>query len=420
MAKLIVRLYNVRFGDAILISVPDKDESGNTLLRHILIDVGNVASDEGGENQVFTPVMNDILNILDGRPLDLYVMTHEHLDHVQGLLWAAKNQFPNEDLATKLNVQHAWFPISADPNYYDSHPDAKRKLDEAAVAYAAIEKFLAASSDPVPEKLKVLIRNNSHFIKKKAAATADGLSYSSTSDCVEYLRRLTPNTHYVHRSVGSPGGGVAPFDLTSVHNFREAKFELWAPEENMSEYYGPFRPMALGVVAETDTTPTGPGVLQKPKPPAGVDAGAFYNLVNLRTSGYIDNLLAIDKTVNNSSIVFCLQWRGWHLLFPGDAEIRSWKEMNKKGVLNPIHFLKVSHHGSHNGTPDANLLQKILPGSTSTDGRQRRAAVSTFEDTYSGIPHQQTLDELEHEHGCIIYKTLGLKDGEALKIEFEA
>lgn len=41
MDKLRVRAYNVRFGDAILVSVPDKTSAGAKKTRHILIDVGN-------------------------------------------------------------------------------------------------------------------------------------------------------------------------------------------------------------------------------------------------------------------------------------------------------------------------------------------------------------------------------------------
>ena len=47
MAKAALEVYafNVRFGDAILVRVPDKDRQGpKTTLRHILIDVGNAPS----------------------------------------------------------------------------------------------------------------------------------------------------------------------------------------------------------------------------------------------------------------------------------------------------------------------------------------------------------------------------------------
>src|SRR5206468_9988158 len=55
--RLRVRLYNVRFGDAILVTVPDRDPATNVVTkRHILIDVGNVLNKEGGDDTVFKPV----------------------------------------------------------------------------------------------------------------------------------------------------------------------------------------------------------------------------------------------------------------------------------------------------------------------------------------------------------------------------
>jgi len=68
MDKLRVRAYNVRFGDAILVSVPDKTSAGVKKMRHILIDVGNAlgGKNEGGLDTVFEPVVKNILEVLDG------------------------------------------------------------------------------------------------------------------------------------------------------------------------------------------------------------------------------------------------------------------------------------------------------------------------------------------------------------------
>jgi len=412
MEPLTVRLYNVRFGDGILISVPDEEADGSPRMRHILIDVGNAASKAGGENEVFRPVFDDILRVLDDQPLDLYVMTHEHLDHVQGPLWAAKKQFSDEQLKDALKVQHLWMPASSHPNYYDTHPKSKKQLDGAASAFANIQRFLGAS--PEEPKLAAMLRNNNR-LEGPSPLGASG-SHGRTGDCVAFIRTLAPpeRTHYVHRSVGAAGNGTPPFELTGTHPFRRAELEIWAPEEDSSEYYGRFRPMALGVAPGAAVTAAGAPVT----PPAGVDAGAFYNLISMREGGYVENLLAIDRAANDSGIVFCLKWRGWTLLFPGDAELRSWKEMNKKGVLSPIHFLKVGHHGSHNGTPNAELLTKLFPMPVPTN-RTRVAAVSTHDNQYPGIPHQETFDELTNDFACPVWSTLEEDDGAALTIEFE-
>ena len=386
MDSLRVRAYNVRFGDAILISVPDR-ENGTPTVRHILIDVGNVLIGSGGQDDVFEPVIEDIAEVLDGRPLDLYVMTHEHMDHVQGLLWA------KEERGLEIKATHAWLTASAEPSYYERHPDARRKRLESLQTYQQVAQHLSAAGTETSSVAEALMLNNNP---------------RKTADCVEYLRTVGESTTYVFRGV----------PLSGSHPFEEVTFEIWGPEEDTSTYYGRFRPMGLGIVSTaeavdpdnddvetaiakaTDATETGVATrssettdVELPLPPSGVDAGAFYRLVNRRRKGIYDNLRQIDKAANNSSIVFTIHWRGWKLLFAGDAEERAWKEMNKRNLLTQIHFLKVGHHGSHNGTPGEDLLDKILP-TTSVDARERRALVSTHEGTYNNVPDAHTLDDL--------------------------
>ena len=33
----------------------------------------------------------------------------------------------------------------------------------------------------------------------------------------------------------------------------------------------------------------------------------------------------------------------------------------RDGLLRPVHFVKIGHRGSHNGTPDDALLNLVLP-----------------------------------------------------------
>lgn len=379
MDELRVRAYNVRFGDAILVTVPDRGPDGTTTRRHILIDVGNVLAGTGGQDQVFEPVIENILQELGGEPLDLYVMTHEHMDHVQGLLWA------KEKRGLEIRATHSWLTASAEPGYYDRFPKAREKRLALEQTYQRIERyFRTAAAEPGPVTTAMMINNNPR----------------STADCVEHLRGVGRKTTYVSRET----------DLTGKHPFHEASFRIWGPEEDTSVYYGRFHPMGI-VVEPADHTVPGSRVTSGataatpddaaaagapralPLPPRGVDAGAFYRLVSARERGIFDNLLEIDRAANDSSIVFLMEWRGWRLLFPGDAEERSWSEMNKRDLLEHVHFLKVGHHGSHNGTPEVELLDVLLPPAP-PDDRRRHALVSTHDGTYNGVPHAATLTEL--------------------------
>lgn len=145
------------------------------------------------------------------------------------------------------------------------------------------------------------------------------------------------------------------------------------------------------------------------RPPPGVDAGAFYDLVQSRGS-FLDNLLSIDKAANNTSLVFCLHWRGWRLLFTGDAEQRSWRQMKKAGKLGEVDFLKVAHHGSKTGNPPPDLLQELLPGAATgaASDKARWAVVSTFTDEkgrpYHGVPDPDTEKALQqHANVCTTF-----------------
>lgn len=392
---LTIRAYNVRFGDAFLISIPDErgpndplpaaGEPAEKIMRHILIDVGNSLATQGGIDEVFEPVVRDILDVLDGQPVDLYIMTHEHMDHIQGLLAAHKKH------GLSITARYAWLTASAAPDYYTrdwGDSDAPKKAlqtqhDSTLAAYDDVFDYVtglqAAGETPPPMLMNILHLNN----------------YRAVKDCVDHLRGRAPqqNTAYLYRGYDNAAGDRdGPHSFDDCHPFRSTTLEVWAPEENTSVYYSPLRPLTLGF---SESEGDGPRQPTTPLPPAGVDASTFYRLVNARKNNLIENLLAIDKAKNNSSIVFTIEWAGWRFLFSGDAELKSWQVMEDKGMLGlPVHFLKISHHLSHNGTPDGETLDKIMPHN-SPDGRKRLAVASTYPFTYNGIPFQDIVDRLD-------------------------
>jgi beta-lactamase superfamily II metal-dependent hydrolase len=389
MDRLRIRIYNVLFGDAILISVPDRAPSGDVTMRQIAIDIGNVlrGQNDAGADGVFLPIMTDILQETGGKPLDLYIMTHEHMDHIQGPLYCIK-RFPD---LPPLQAHYAWLTASAEPGYYDSdnHARARKKVAAVKKAYQQIKKFSAAAP-AFEERFSTLLKNNNMH----DAGLGIGGNPNSSADCVAHLRALAPaeKTSYVYRGI----------DLTGKHPFDETRFEIWAPEEDTADYYGVLKPVGI----EADETATASPLITDPTtlpPPIGVDASAFYTLLNIRQNGVISNLLAIDKAANNTSVVFMLEWRGYKLLFTGDAEVRSWKTMKRQGVLKSVHFLKISHHGSHNGTP-FEYLDDIFPLANDLGG-PRLAAISTCQDVYDGIPYDAITTELNRRN-CTVSSTI--------------
>jgi len=394
MSDLVVRAYNVGFGDAVLVSIPEDEGRRHDVVRHLLIDVGNLVAGEANEDGVFTTVVADIAAKTGGE-VDLYVMTHEHMDHVQGLLAARKAGHP-------LAAKYAWLTSSAATDYYERHPNAhKERLDDQS----RLTDVLAQQDVGSDPWLALMIRNN-------AALLPDGALDLTTSSYVDHVRTVAPpdKTFYVDRSSS----------LNDKHPFTEAKLRILAPESDTSTYYGRRKKNktftaseAVGVASagNPDEPVVATGMLV---PPVGVDAGSFFDLVNSRHQLNRETILEIDAAANNTSLVLEIEWRGWTLLFPGDAEGRSWLTMKENELLRPVHFIKVSHHGSMNGT-EPSVIEDLMP-LVAPDQRERRAVVSTHEDDWDSVPDPPTLDL--YRRRCTLLDTRTVSRGEAVEIVF--
>jgi hypothetical protein len=269
-------------------------------------------------------------------------------------------------------------------DYYDDdkHPQAKKKKFELESAVKKFQGLFAASANP--RGLAALLQINS----------------PETEECVKFIRKAS------HRK---PCYIYQGYDTLGQHPFTETTIRILAPEEDSSVYYMSvprFDFHGLGAKGNTAT--------DYPPPLAGIDGRTFYDLINRMNSGCSECIFAIDQATNNTSIVFELIWRGRRLLFTGDAETESWLKIAEKTQLQPVDFIKVSHHGSRNGVPPPSVLEKILP-------EQRReqavAVISTFPGTYNNVPDTQVLKILQSVVGKI-HRTDKSADN-PIKIEFE-
>jgi hypothetical protein len=317
----------------------------------------------------------------------------------------------------ELAARHAWLTQSAHPDYYRDFPDAKKKLDEARESYLdGLARF--GADDAAPLGTRLMLENN-----KILLGATGGLK---TADYVDHLRTIAPDdhTHYVSR---------ATQDLGSLHPFTEATITILAPEEDTTRYYGRYKapklyleggpdPDAAAAATGVATATNGAAAAARAAarlaaaPPTGVDAGAFFDLMASRDRAVSQGLAEIDRAANNTSLVLLIEWRGWRLLFPGDAEERSWKTMNDQGLLQPVHFIKVSHHGSVNGTVPEIFSEVLLPDAGDAD-RPRRAAVSTHDDQWESVPDHDTLGFYT---GCCteLFDTRSIDPGASLEIRF--
>ncbi len=384
--ELVVYAYNVLFGDAILVDVPDDGQR-----RFILIDVGNVLGNQGGggADEPLLAAVDDVIARTGGH-VDLYVMTHEHLDHVQGLLHAKRNN-------RNLTIDNVWMTASADPDYYTQHPDAKKKKLALLETVAAFDARLGPSARP-----------------EGLMATFELNNPRKTDDCVEHIRQA---------GLHAPDYLCRGRDIVGKHPFKATGLRILAPEEDTSVYYGSPGPhLAPPGASPGGASPPGAAQAAAPRPPAGVDGGVFYELIERMNAGLNESLLAIDQAANNTSLVVELTWRGRRLLFVGDAEQASWRMMADKAGLQPVDLLKVGHHGSQNATPPAAILDQILPPARKDEAI---AIVSThpnageLPEVYHGVPDPDTLGRIAARTSKL-YRTTDVNPGEPLIVRLSA
>ncbi|WP_342150299.1 hypothetical protein [Methylorubrum sp. SB2] len=92
-----------------------------------------------------------------------------------------------------------------------------------------------------------------------------------------------------------------------------------------------------------------------PTPSRPLDAAARSKLRDLNRDLPLELATALDKAINNTSLMLLFSIGDAHLLFPGDAQWGTWREVLKDPelcrLLEQCCFYKVGHHGSHNATP---------------------------------------------------------------------
>ncbi len=366
-----IRAYNVLFGDCVLLSLPD---DGKT--KHVLFDFGNVAG-KGGTNKIFEPIARDLKQTTGG-VLDLVVMTHEHLDHMEGFLSQRK-------IFDTMTVRRVWMSIPSKPGYYQSHPKSKQAFALTQRMLTSWQKSFADRGLSANLQLNALLLNN-----------------LSNVDRIDYVRKLagTKRTHYLRRGLSTKG----------KHDFKDARFTILAPEDEMSIYYGKALALSGGMAEFRRTLERAP---ERRVAPEHISATDFERLRTGLQTGDLAAVHEIDEAKNNTSLVVLVEAAGKKLLFTGDAEVESWHQMHSRGLLGSVDFLKVSHHGSWNGTPAVNgknVVEILFPAKPKKAGTALVSTKSNVYGTVNKVPDEKTLTLLQ-KHCDKVYITEKLAAG---------
>jgi hypothetical protein len=372
-ATIQIRGYVVGFGDCIFLRLPDGAE-----VRHVLIDFGRAPNDPSSLER-FPDIACDIEKHCNGI-LDLLVVTHEHLDHLEGF-------YREREIFNRMQIGQVWMSLPSHPNYYTDFPKARlqKKLRDGLTSFARETRRNGMALHPA---FQSLLENN-----------------LANSDRIDYLRGIGKR----------PIAYLARGKAREASAFKNIKIQVLAPEPDVSVYYtanARERALTAALAAmggapdrEPSSRPRGDegfdwGFPSVPRATAAERAGISpSDFERLRRAVREDGVTAarfIDKAQNNTSLCLLIEVAGKRLLLPGDAELESWEMMEKKcsSELKPVDFLKVAHHGSHNGTP-LQLLDRLLPVKRKAHAQVLVSTKRKVYGTQNPVPDEALLKELK-------------------------
>ena len=397
--KLLVRVYDVGFGDCIYIRLPDKDK-----FYHILIDCGS----SGPAEPTLKNALDDVRSMLpkdqsSNKCLDLLVVTHPHADHIRGF---------NPKWFEGITIRHIWLSVFMKKD----HPQAEQSIALAKLTDKAANS-LRNRGLHLRYGLDTLLMNsiwNPGAIKALRVTLPKDSNIEPVYMCRDIAKKLKEKDRKKHKLIFSGR-------TTCLQDFQESGtcLRVLAPEWDIDGYYlGKESPnyKSLFALYLKDQPKAGSGEGKQSTPqPQNISKRDFRQLCNRIYYSALAFSSADKELKNNTSVVLLLEWRGKRLLFTGDAE---WKgntvkkghrnscwdvmlKMNRKEdhLSKPLDFLKVGHHGSINGTPfvdkegvEQKILDKIIPR-----GGKAQVVISTLAGKHGEkkkVPYPNLMKEL--------------------------
>jgi hypothetical protein len=318
--SITLRAYNVLFGDALLVSWDEDDGP-----HHAWVDFGNFHNDP---NAVFEKVFNDVLSRTSGK-LDLLVITHRHLDHMEGFHSLRKR------FKTEFTIDRLW--------YAHVTPSLDHVFE---IAERTLRGMLPASIPDGDGEIGRMFRNN----------------FGAKGD------KIRNQMAKIFKEAGVPASRT--FKIHRGMNLKQALppgmqrlgIEVLGPEKNSNRYLQPLE-HALRIHGIALSSANGGRPQARREDPldgaravkfAKSELAGLADFARLRRrlqTGGLELLAAVDTTRNNTSIVMRLTHGESRLLLVGDAEEMSWEIMRKNGAALTAKVMKIGHHGSINSSP---------------------------------------------------------------------
>jgi beta-lactamase superfamily II metal-dependent hydrolase len=380
-----IRMYNMGFGDAFLVTVRRGDDRWR-----MLVDCGVHAQGQA------RPLAKSVQTIVDdltadadgGHPhLDVIVATHHHADHIAGFALDAWNA---------VTVDEVWVPFVEDDDDPDAKALRKQQTDAANKLQALVaDRTSRLDSGAWPAALSVAhdfaVNSSGNETATNRLLGQQQLGFAAPHR-VRYLPSVTPEDNVIDATVPDVrvhvlGPSRDPAQLKRMDPPKAAGWLTLQAEDDAGERVGPlFDPH---FVMDDDELEQHPGLASARRQLGRLD--------RVDDEALLAAASVLEGAVNNTSIFFVLDVAGTHFLFPGDAQEGAWDHVldddEARALVQDAAFYKISHHGSHNGTPKR-FVDEILH-----DGAHAMLPYGLVKRWQKTIPKTALLDDLvAHKH----------------------
>ncbi|MCC6551860.1 MAG: hypothetical protein IT372_02410 [Polyangiaceae bacterium] len=338
-----LRMYQMGFGECMLLTFDYREDR-----RHVLIDFGSTRMPDGAGTM--EEVARDIASECGSDPVAI-VATHRHKDHISG--FGAKATWKH---LARLKVTRVVQPWTEQP---DLAADATAPLAAGARDARGHVRALAAMQARAAE-----IRGLLPKLGALPAAAREEIDFIADDnlpnpEAVRNLASFGSRCRYV--CFGSTDAFGQHLPGVKVHVLGpptlEQSDDIRKQARTSEEFWQmkAMQPLPLAGAAGPAPSQGGPP-LERRSDEAPLHARWLAErLERIDCSRLVSIVRALDKAMNNTSVILLFEIGEARLLFPGDAQIESWSYAlshdHVRELLKGVTLYKVGHHGSRNATP---------------------------------------------------------------------
>jgi beta-lactamase superfamily II metal-dependent hydrolase len=386
-----VRMYNVGFGDAFLVTV-----EGSSTPWRMLIDCGVHSQGQARAiRESVQAIIGDLAAVSPGGTphLDVVAATHHHADHISGF---------SVDAWQDVEVDEVWLPFVEDESDADAVALRRAQTDTAGRLLGLIEqRTMGLDPDGWPADVQ-----EAHWFALNSLGNADAadrlLGRNGQHFAGAHRVRYFPRPDEAENTVAVAGGDAVVHVVGPSRDPEQLK--RMDPPKSAGWLRLDLDDPLAGTEDLTDVPLFDPDYVvgdQERLPESLTAAKHSLNLATVTNDpGLLGAASILERAVNNTSLFMVLDVGGRRLIFPGDAQEGAWQHVlqnpAKAELLRDAVFYKVGHHGSHNATPKA-FVEEVWH-----DGGYAMLPWGLVERWRDGIPKRELLEALHgHRHTVI-------------------